>query len=88
MRKKKKVGILTINDYQNYGNRLQNYATQEVIKSLGFEVKTIVNKTEYIKSKNNKKISNRLKRIIKMSPKKILNKTIKKIKFIKNRKKL
>lgn len=85
MSKKKKVGILTINDYTNYGNRLQNYATQEVVKSFGFEVKTIVNKTEYIKSKNTRRISNRLKRIIKMSPKKILNKTIKKIKFIKNR---
>lgn len=41
----KKVGILTINDYNNYGNRLQNYATQEVIKNLGFDVKTIINIT-------------------------------------------
>jgi len=39
----KKVAIFTINDYNNYGNRLQNYATQEVIRSLGFEVETIVN---------------------------------------------
>lgn len=39
----KKVGIITINDYSNYGNRLQNYATQEVLKSLGCEVETIVN---------------------------------------------
>lgn len=37
----KKVAILTINDYTNYGNRLQNYATQEVIKSLGFSAVTI-----------------------------------------------
>ena len=39
----KKVGIVTINDYGNYGNRLQNYALQEVIKNLGFDVTTIVN---------------------------------------------
>lgn len=39
----KKIGIVTIIDYSNYGNRLQNYATQEVLKSLGFNVITIVN---------------------------------------------
>jgi hypothetical protein len=37
-----KVGIITLNGYFNYGNRLQNYALQEVIKSLGFDVQTIV----------------------------------------------
>jgi hypothetical protein len=41
----KKVGIITINDNNNYGNRLQNYATQEIIKSLGFEVETLINKS-------------------------------------------
>ncbi|MGO2083601.1 polysaccharide pyruvyl transferase family protein [Vagococcus sp.] len=40
---KEKVAICTINDNNNYGNRLQNYALQEVIKSLGYEVKTIKN---------------------------------------------
>lgn len=39
----KKVGIITIHDHTNYGNRLQNYATQEVLKSLGCEPITIVN---------------------------------------------
>jgi len=39
----KKIGILTLYGHFNYGNRLQNYATQEVFKSLGFEVETIVN---------------------------------------------
>lgn len=38
----KKVAILTLNGYYNYGNRLQNYATQEVLKSLGFDVVTII----------------------------------------------
>lgn len=40
----KKAGILTIVDYVNYGNRLQNYATQEILKSYGMDVKTIVNR--------------------------------------------
>ncbi len=39
-----KVGVLTINGDTNYGNRLQNYAVQEVLKSLSCEVQTIVNR--------------------------------------------
>lgn len=45
----KKIGIITINDYNNFGNRLQNYALQEIIRSLGFDVETIV----YIPDKKN-----------------------------------
>ena len=33
----KKIGIVTIYD-ANYGNRLQNYALQQVIKEMGNEV--------------------------------------------------
>ncbi len=39
----KKVGIITIIDNLNCGNRLQNYALQEVIKTLQFDVYTIRN---------------------------------------------
>lgn len=39
----KKIGIITIIDYNNYGNRLQNYASQEVLKSIDFHVETILN---------------------------------------------
>lgn len=39
----KRVGIITIIDYSNYGNRLQNYATQETLRALGFEAHTILN---------------------------------------------
>lgn len=46
----KKIGIITIIDYDNYGNRLQNYATQEVLKSIGCETVTIVN-SPYMKSR-------------------------------------
>ncbi len=39
----KKVAIVTIYDNNNYGNRLQNYATQEVIKKLDMDVTTLKN---------------------------------------------
>ena len=39
----KKVGLVTIYDEDNYGNRLQNYAVQRIIEKLGFEVETIRN---------------------------------------------
>ncbi len=37
----KKIGLITLNGYVNYGNRLQNYALQEVLKSYNYEVDTI-----------------------------------------------
>lgn len=39
----KKVAILTINDDSNYGNRLQNYASQELLKKHQVSVETIRN---------------------------------------------
>ena len=44
------IGIVTINDYNNYGNRLQNYAVQSVIKKMynsNINVITIVNGKKY-----------------------------------------
>lgn len=32
------IGIVTLNDYTNYGNRLQNYALTKLIESEGFKV--------------------------------------------------
>ncbi len=37
----KKAGILTIFGEYNYGNRLQNYAVQHVLKDMGLDVETI-----------------------------------------------
>ena len=37
----KKIAIVTLNGYFNYGNRLQNFALQEVLSSFGYEVQTI-----------------------------------------------
>ena len=39
----KKIGIVTITELDNLGNRLQNYALQEVLKRKNFEVETIRN---------------------------------------------
>lgn len=38
----KKIGIITLHGYHNYGNKLQNYALQETIKKLGLQVDTVV----------------------------------------------
>lgn len=34
----KKIAIITLNDYFNYGNRLQNYALQEVLNSFSDDI--------------------------------------------------
>lgn len=36
-----KVGIITLNGYFNYGNRLQNFALQQVLLKFFDEVETI-----------------------------------------------
>jgi hypothetical protein len=40
----RRVGIVTINDDTNYGNRLQNFALQEIVRSLGWEPETLRNR--------------------------------------------
>lgn len=40
--KPKKIGIVTLPGYFNYGNRLQNYALQEILKQYSEEVETLV----------------------------------------------
>lgn len=42
----KKVGIFTIWGCENYGNRLQNYAVQEVVRSLGYAPVSFENVTQ------------------------------------------
>ena len=48
----KRVAILTLTDNNNYGNRLQNYALQEAVKSLGFEAESIINTSIDKKNRN------------------------------------
>ncbi|MGG7147406.1 polysaccharide pyruvyl transferase family protein [Clostridium butyricum] len=45
-----KVGIITLNGYFNYGNRLQNYALQHAIELLGFKCETVLNNTVLVKN--------------------------------------
>lgn len=42
-----RVGIITLTGSDNYGNVLQNYALQEMLKELGCEVETIQNTTSF-----------------------------------------
>lgn len=39
----KKVGIITINDFDNYGNRLQCYAVQNYLQKYDLDVENIYN---------------------------------------------
>lgn len=61
----KKVGILTINDYSNYGNRLQNYAVQEVIMNYKYKVETIQNKKGHYNKNYKVLLKNSIKNFIK-----------------------
>ena len=38
----KKAAIITINDNDNYGNRLQNYAVMKIVESLGLRAENII----------------------------------------------
>lgn len=53
-----KIGIITLNGYFNYGNRLQNFALQETLKTYDYEVETI-----WIKKVSSKANSNLLKKV-------------------------
>ena len=46
----KKIGIVTLNDYVNFGNRLQNYAVQKILNKNGCETITLLNES-YLNSK-------------------------------------
>lgn len=81
----KKIGIVTINDYKNYGNRLQNYATQEVLNSLGFDAITIVNSPRSMKI--TKKRNSKYRTFKNVFSKDILNKILRKIDRQVNKKK-
>lgn len=61
----KSVGILTINDYNNYGNRLQNYAVQEAIRHCGCKAETIQNKKGYYNGNHKVLLKNNIKNFIK-----------------------
>lgn len=59
-----KVGIVTIYDLKNYGNRLQNYAVSEVLRSLGVYSDTLIIDDTPLK----RKIKNGIKVILGKKP--------------------
>lgn len=59
----KKVAIVTLNGNNNYGNRLQNYALQEILVNLGNEVETL-DITLDVSNKKFNKITRNLKNIL------------------------
>ena len=66
----KKISIFTINDDNNYGNRFQNYATQETFKKYNLKVETLSNQiNNYGKDYTKKKIKNQIKKFIWFKPK-------------------
>lgn len=80
----KKVGILTLNGYYNYGNRLQNYAMQEVIKYLGFEAETIKVKLD-VKTENKKTYKDRLYKLKDLSFQELIHMLAYKMWFMANK---
>lgn len=77
-----KLGIITLNGYYNYGNRLQNYATEQVLKSLGFEVKTILKDKSGLK---NRRVSDYISTLKSMENKQILKVTKNRFKYYLNK---
>ena len=56
-----KIAIVTLSGYFNYGNRLQNYALQETLEGLNFDVETIKNNNTKIISKPRGSLLSRIK---------------------------
>ena len=80
-----KIGIITINDNDNYGNRLQNYAVQQVLNKRGHEAITILNNgtTNKFEEKKYMYILRVLKVITENQKIKLKNKFYKRYKFFK-----
>lgn len=57
---KKKVGIITLYGLFNFGNRLQNYATQKIFENLGYEVRSLI-REDFIEFES---LKNKLKRYL------------------------
>ncbi len=72
----KKIGIVTIVDNSNYGNRLQNYALQEFMMKYGFECETI-----YFKENLANRAKTKIKNVIKFCLPVWHTKRLKEIKF-------
>ena len=88
--KMKNIGLVTINDNNNYGNKLQNYAVQEKIRQLNYWCTTIkndpyLNRKKYIYIRSFIFQLKKIKRMLKQNRrKKLFLKFDENIKFSKN----
>lgn len=79
----KKIGVITLVDYLNYGNRLQNFALREFLKNMNYKVETLVIKNLYQNDyKKSIQLKDKIKKIVKMKPSLIVEKLYKKLIFI------
>lgn len=79
----KKIGIITIIDNDNYGNRLQNYAVQETLKKFNkFEIETIKNDPRLNKEVSKLKYFLKWIKNILVKIKNMINRSLRKEKFI------
>lgn len=85
----KKAAIITLNGYFNYGNRLQNYAVQEVLESLGFSTETVlINKPLTENNSTMAKLIRKSRRLVTMSPTKTFWIANAKLQYYVNKKKI
>ncbi len=76
-----KVGIVTITELDNFGNRLQNFALQQVLKSIGCEVETIPNYITYKYRKSRKYQMREFLHAVKVSNREMISKLVKQWRF-------
>jgi hypothetical protein len=76
--KQKRIGIVTLPGYFNYGNRLQNYALQETLKELGFDVETLVVPKPPVARTNENKFFSKIKRASQLPPHEIYKRVMRK----------
>lgn len=81
----KKAAIITITDYVNYGNRLQNYAAQELLKSYNLDVESIANIPVREPINELEFTTMRIKNALKLSPVVLIKKIAEKIAERKNK---
>lgn len=75
----RKIGIVTLNGYFNYGNRLQNYALQSKLEILGFNVETIIIDIQKRNKTSNTKPYSIVSRLKNKDFNKLFNKSIAKL---------
>lgn len=76
-----KIGIVTITELDNFGNRLQNYALQRVLMDLGLDVETIPNYIVFKYRKSKRWRLNQLKKGIRNKDCSVISPLIRQIRF-------